>query len=419
MGEVWALAQVDDFECAAQCLPCRVAEQYTDIVIDDVCGFDADGEASVRSVELMPDGEDSECEFPPCVARQYAELVIDEVTMVDASVDSLIDEVSAGSHRVRAGDKCWPGELRRSRAKAAWMREIRAKKIQERKAERLRGGKDSVVNAWDAERLRAGDRVGCLPDGRRMHPNQYNIRALINRAWQQLDGNACSRQSRKGLDNSHKEMEMLAGLSAIGCLAQSEWVSQIWSDIRKKRSCPVIVRSYDATPKTMMFGRLQGDLLPDARYPFFDGHEWKVLSYDEFVHRTHQRFPQKGVCDLLAVGFECCTINPTTERFQYLCPPVILQNGTSSCIYSATEQATVDMMGQASISELCRDVPFALVQEAPDACSANLRNISRQWRISARLRIVFTMLASVVLTRFSVLSTQQKNVASATYTPPS
>ena len=56
---------------------------------------------------------------------------------------------------------------------------------------------------------------------------------------------------------------------------------------------------------------------------------------------------------------------------------MIVQNGTSSCIYSATEQATVDMMGQASISELCRDVPFALVQEAPDACSANLRNIAK------------------------------------------
>ena len=265
----------DVFECAAECLPCHVAAQYAEIVIDEVCGVDADGEASVRSVELMPDGEDSECaaEFLPCVARQYAEVVIDEVTrtMVDASVDSLIDEVFA-SHRV-SGDKCWPGELRRSRARAAWMREIRAKKSQERKAERLRGGKDSVVNAWDAERLRAGDRVGCLPDGRRMHPNQYNIRALINKAWQQLDGANASKQNRQGLDSSHKEMEMIAGLSAIGCLAQSEWVSQIWSDIRKKRSCPVIVRSYDATPKTMMFGRLQGELLPDARYPFFDGRE--------------------------------------------------------------------------------------------------------------------------------------------------
>ena len=198
------------------------------------------------------------------------------------------------------------------------MREIRAKKIQERKAERLRGGKDIVVNAWDAELLRAGDGVGRLPDGRRMHPNQYNIRALIDKGWRQLDGALASDQNRIGL-----EMELLAGLSAIGCIAQNEWVSQMWSDIRKNRSCPVIVRSYDATPKTMMFGRLQGELLPDARYPFFDGHEWKVLRYDEYVHRTRHKLSQMGVCDLLAVAFECCTVaNSTAERFQYLCHPV-------------------------------------------------------------------------------------------------
>ena len=140
----------------------------------------------------------------------------------------------------------------------------------------------------------------------------------------------------------------------------------------------VLTRFYDATPMRVRFGRLQTELQPHARYPFWSEvlGKWLSVRLESYMimtgrKKSMQRF---GVVELFAQG---ATIHQTDEQgvlkgLQVLCPPSVLEQTNSSCIFSATEKASPTLSYQRLI-DLSKQFSFLLFNEVPDACSANIR----------------------------------------------
>ena len=76
--------------------------------------------------------------------------------------------------------------------------------------------------------------------------------------------------------------------------------------VRATGRSPTILLFWDATPRTLFFGRLTDELLPVAKFAYWDKdrERYVMLGVDEFARRTGRnkhRF-NKGTLELLATG---------------------------------------------------------------------------------------------------------------------
>ena len=90
------------------------------------------------------------------------------------------------------------------------------------------------------------------------------------------------------------------------------------------------------------------------------------------IHKSALRY---GVVELLGQGVMIQQSNESDilQGLQIFCPPLVLGRANSSCIFAATERAAPPV-SIPSLIDLSKTLEFILLQEVPDACSANIRN---------------------------------------------
>ncbi|CAK0899303.1 unnamed protein product [Prorocentrum cordatum] len=109
-------------------------------------------------------------------------------------------------------------------AQARFIREVKRCKTSERRAADAADGHAATDAAWDAERLRGGDKVQEQGDDLKMKSNQWDPAVLLRQAWTQEQHSYCEEKIQ---------------------------------EIADTRSPAIIQRHYDATPVRMSFGKLQ------------------------------------------------------------------------------------------------------------------------------------------------------------------
>lgn len=317
------------------------------------------------------------------------------------------------------------GALYRSPAHMQYLLACRARRREERKREQSDTQLQPLQQGWNAERLRIGDHVGQSQGSDLKHPNSWSIRGVLRAAWQQV-GRAGF--TRHGTEGSHKSLQIVSTVAGVVRHRQQEFLRQEMDKIG--RAAPVFTRMYDCTPTRFHFGQLQPMLAPMARYLVKDGLHWKPVPCEEFMRREGCRSAstlRSGVLDVMAHGVSCAYVDrsgplPVVAGFRDLCHPLILENGTGlgaphcswaeepvggamgrstmhehrlhaasvalhpqvpcpppcgapqtgSCIYRALQDNSPEM-SLASIARVANEAPFVLVQDIPDACSANQR----------------------------------------------
>ena len=124
----------------------------------------------------------------------------------------------------------------------------------------------------------------------------------------------------------------------------------------------------------LRFCELQSKWHAHARYVMRDkiGQRWELASASEFANRTRGKVGRFGVLEVLAQGLRVQGIgrDGLFRAARFMVPPIILQRGNASTIHSAVEAACVDVSHERLV-EICRRVPFAWLNEMPDAHSAN------------------------------------------------
>ena len=218
--------------------------------------------------------------------------------------------------------------------------------------------------------------------------NTYRYAAVLRNSWMQIGGN---KTLRVGVDGQHRELDMLATTSAVAEDLQTSYVNGQIRDLIAHRRSPVFDRHYDATTKLFGFGALQALLFPHTRYPFKDktaDAKWQLLSFEEYVRkRPNQKVYTKGVLNILATtmavrwidvddkNVETGGVDGTYGGFRVFCAPKLLENGRSSCTRKALEEQSPQLSDN-NIIRLCRQMPYAWVREAPDACNVNTRKMA-------------------------------------------
>lgn len=81
-----------------------------------------------------------------------------------------------------------------------------------------------------------------------------------------------------------------------------------------------------------------------------------------------------GTLDLLAQSISLHTIDDESNigGFRSFLLPVFLQSGGASCLHTAVDDSVPGLNGD-SLKDLAGQVPFGIMNEIPDACSANRR----------------------------------------------
>ena len=278
---------------------------------------------------------------------------------------------------VRAGRKragVFLGDLRSSAQKTKYMRERKAVLKQQREKEDLQTGVAPLQGAWNSSCLRLGDFVGGASGCE--HPNTFSLQGVLLQAWRQLGRN---KTSSGGVDGSHRALNMLATVSGAAWERQSAWMNSEMQHLREAHACPVISGYYDASPMRVRFGQLQEDVMPHARYPVKDADgKWVSVGLKEYLRTmgSKQSVLRWGTVEVLVQSFTCTYLHPTDPRLlkslRYICRPLVLEAGNSSCLMSAHEQEC-PQLGTAGIRKVCEACPLALFNEQPDNHSANMR----------------------------------------------
>ena len=273
-------------------------------------------------------------------------------------------------------------DLYRSRQHMAWLRQCKREKAAVRSHGELKRKTLLVGKAWDDQRHRYGDRVdideqhnnGAATRDHR-HPNQWTHAGVIRAAFMQI-GHV--KTLRCGVDAVDKELGCLSATSSVAQVMQQSWLDDRKELLIAQRQPAAFYLFYDATPRSMMFGRLQESLAPSARYPWFDKatKKWTMIKYDDMQLRTHGRkCLQRGVLDVLGTSVEVrsLTHDGLLDGFSSLGPPQVIQNGSASCIHAALNMPGA-MGSLDNIKEIALALPFVWCAETPDACRANLRH---------------------------------------------
>ena len=230
--------------------------------------------------------------------------------------------------------------------------------------------------AWNRERQRYGDHVG-KDDGesreRKPHPNQWPSTSVMTSAWRQVGSN---KTMRVGLDGLSKELAVLTTVSGAAWQDQRDFVTRRVADMTQRCRSPSVLWWYDASPRQFAFGRLQEELMPLARYPYFDGDRWQSLTLNDYLAKVPSRKVLcKGVLDILASSVECRYFNEddTLDGFKVLVRPQVLGEADASCLHTALSNS-VPELSHTGIPELCKQCPCVFVNDQPDACAVNGRH---------------------------------------------
>ena len=208
-------------------------------------------------------------------------------------------------------------------------------------------------------------------DWKGQHPNAWDPRRVLSMAWKQMN----SKADRSGVDGTHRSLGILSTVASAFWQEQKNFIALQMNQIMASKCVPVVNKFYDATPIRCWFGRLSHEVMPHARYPVCEDGRWRLVRYEEYVRlnpSSHMR--QIGTLELLAQGTTCRWMTGAGELhgFRVLCRPKILQTGNASCIYEATESECPEL-SSSGLEKVCKACPYALVDERPDAHSANHR----------------------------------------------
>ncbi len=318
---------------------------------------------------------------------------------LDALVDPSVLRPSQQNELCAKG--VYVGSLRYSKAHGTFLKQCRAIHRRNREKTDIRSSNANLGSAWNAQRMREGDCVNVTDAGdgddghddgpTSSHANKFTSPGIMRTAWCQLGKN---RTLRVGVDGCSRELSILSSVASVARMEQQQFDRRITKVWRDTLASPTICRAYDATPKHAWFGRLQEEIQPHARYPWYGKGEdkWKSLKFSDFMQKCSgkQRHLTHGTVELLATGTETCWIDKAglVNNSQTFHSPVILQNSQASCIYSATESADCEYSYE-NIVELAGALPFLCLAEAPDACVTNKRKIAKGATVLNGARNVF------------------------------
>lgn len=184
------------------------------------------------------------------------------------------------------------------------------------------------------------------------------------------------RRLRQNLDGHGRELAVISIVSAALQMEEKAFQQRIFELMETEKLCRCIVKSYDATARAMHFGRLQQQVLPTAKFPWYDKalHRWTILPFDDYMKRCPRRrsLLRQGVLELLALSKEIWWQHRdnTVQGTKHFQSPLILQAANASCLHAAVETGC---WSYDSIMRLAKVVPFAIVCEVPDFCSSNRR----------------------------------------------
>ena len=277
----------------------------------------------------------------------------------------------------------WVGQLRRSAAKTAYMRQCRETHSEQKKRMEATHLHDKLADAWDGQVLRDGDkaaRMG-LPDAdiKAVHPNQFDPKAVVRLAFNSF---GADRGPKHGVFGTTHMLGM-ASVVARACIVATNSVINKFFEAVTSRSVgwAVIHRHYDSTPMKATFGKLQAELAPSARYlvpaPEGSGKKWRSVRIDEYMRlrgRNRKSLPARGVVDVLAqtASLSFGSVDGQHHRWNFLLPPILCQNGTASCIFAAVDEA-VPALSMRSIMDLSKQLKYMILNEVPDMCPSNTR----------------------------------------------
>ncbi len=269
----------------------------------------------------------------------------------------------------------YTSDLYRSDQHMEYVRQCKKLKRAERAAQKA-SSLTAERKAWNEQRMRMGDRLGAAPDSEAgLHPNVWPIQSVAIAAYKQVGH---KQTTRVGLDAMSRELAVAASMAGISMHLHHEWMDTQVQRLRASKQPWVSLRFYDATPKDLYFGRLQASLETVARYPFYDGRKWTCLRLDEYRAKcSTSRLLHHGVLDLLASSFKVVTADSSglMDGFSALCPAQVLGDSGSSCLHQALEEG-LPQFSAASVREIAKDTPLAIMTDQPDACNTNQRSMS-------------------------------------------
>ena len=158
-------------------------------------------------------------------------------------------------------------------------------KLEREKKARVKEGIAPLQRAWNDKRLRAGDCVGdAVGDLAGLHPNQWSFGGVLLNAWQQIGK---SKVLRAGIDGIHRALGVLVTVASALNECQNMFIEDEVDDIRRRGSPFVLTRHYDCTPIRVLFGSLQDEVMPYARYAHFDEdlNKTTLLSLQEYLSK--------------------------------------------------------------------------------------------------------------------------------------
>ena len=192
-----------------------------------------------------------------------------------------------------------------------------------------------------------------------------------------------------GIEGHHRSLAFSAVTSSACFRLQEKMRLEKLQRIAAEKRVPFVQKNYDNTEELVVFGRLEGILIPVARYPVkYDGENfWRKVGVDEFLRFQRQerginaQQTHQGIIHIMAQSAKCTWTNndDSLEGFTIWGRPQALQRGNSSTIYRAVEGET-GCMPKAS-EEALAECDLIFKQEIPDACTANKRKKAKSLQV--------------------------------------
>ena len=303
----------------------------------------------------------------------------------------------AGNDRQHLPRRAFPKVAQRSPQLLAYARQCKSTRALEQRQLATAQKNSALQQAWNKQRNRCGDCVGPeddVPadqkgsDGRRLHPNGHPPSAVLRNAWLQV-GRIC-KSMRGGIDSWTLELSAVSTVASAARLAHQAFIADEVAAMQRLHVSPTIFRHYDCTPVKVLFGRALPDLQPYAKFLHYQDNEWRRLSFEEY-RAVGGKAVGRGLLELLAQGIHARWIDGAGELSGLRCtiPPSFLQNGTSSCIFNATEIAVPEFSVEGVKQMAAGGCPYVIVTEAPDAGSANTRKMAATTEQFADTKNVF------------------------------
>lgn len=238
-----------------------------------------------------------------------------------------------------------------------------------------------VEEQWNKLVLREGDQCyGAQESHVAAHSQRWSTSGFTRLGWQgigqQMSGSV---GGENGIQESKRGLEATMLLSALWHRAEREQLASLqWDD-----GTSLFARhQHDATPMLVRFGIMEGVVAQSARYLVRGlnrhGDEcWKTVPYEEFRRLHPRRATSTGVVEIFGqlVDFHWSSphaMGSIVHHRRLHVPPMTLQRGNANCIVRATEK-TCSTLSLTGIEDTCRRVPWFMLEQFPDECSANKR----------------------------------------------